>query len=185
MRRVARAPGRIAGHVAAHCCRVATMLPFALGHDTRLYRDPIHAARAVCVVSRAGPAVSQAMSQRCIATLLRYIATKLLPLSHDTMLCIATPSGQAMRWPYCGPLMAVLWCRLGRVVAESWPYRGPWLCTHACCVTIQFHYIMTQTGNWAVAHSSSFQLFFFFHIIFFSHSSYQKTTQNFFFFIIQ
>ena len=40
--------------------------------------------------------------------------------------------------PYRGPLMAVSWHRLSRVVTESWPYRGPWLRTHACCVTIQF-----------------------------------------------
>ena len=112
---------------------------------------------------RARPAVLQAVSQhvaavsqRCITAPLRYITTQLLPLSHDTMLCIATPLGQALRapallpaprasQPYHGPLMVVLWRRLGRVVAESWPYRGPWLRTHACCVMKQFHCIVTQS----------------------------------------
>ena len=81
----------------------------------------------------------------------------------------ALPHAPRASRSYRGLLMVVSWRRLNRVVTESWPYRGPWLGTHACYVATQFHCIVTQIGNWAVAHSISLQLLFFFFslIIFF------------------
>ena len=70
------------------------------------------------------------------------IATQRSPLSHDTMFCIATPPGQAMRaralsqashagWPYRRPYRGLIRpCR-----GLSLPYRGRVLCAPAArCV---------------------------------------------------
>ena len=97
-------------------CRIAAA--FAPGHDTKLYRNPIHATRTLQVVSRARPAVSKGMSQHaaavsqhCIASLLRYIATQQSPLNHETILYRDYP------WPSHARARC-------RTPSASRPYRG-------------------------------------------------------------
>ena len=136
-----------------------SVVAFAPGHDTKLYRDPIHAARALRAVSRARLAVSQ----RCIAALLRYIPTQRSPLNQDTIsvlrLPLARPCARAGRQyrglsrPYRGACSAVSWLSL-----------GPYSCTHPSYVTIQFTVSWPSTNyKWVVAQPSFPCKFFFFH----------------------
>ena len=79
----------------------------------KLYRDLTPAARTTRL------AISQVVSQRCIAALLRHIATQTVAPSHDTSFCIATHP-----WPGHSRVRAHSPLRAGR------PCRG--LCWPCC-----------------------------------------------------
>ena len=89
---------------------------------TKPYRRPCHSTLLPC---------RSVVSQPCCAIL----RLNCCPLATIQCFCIATPPGEALRThtlppashacqPYHGPLMALSWRGLSRVVAESLPYRG-------------------------------------------------------------
>ena len=143
------------GRVMAHGSRVA-----GLCRDTKpcrrpllvtiqnLYRDPSPCpARAVARVE-APSAVSQ--PSRVVSR------PKVAPLSHDTISCIATR-----------PLAAKPSCARGARPARRptlsracWPCRGPLAARSTALCHDTTYCIVTQTGKWAVAHSSSPAPFF-------------------------
>ena len=114
-------------------------------------------------MSRARPAVSQAVLQRHIVTLLCHIATQTVTPIHDKIFVSRLTPDQAMRAraplaPACRPAVSQ------GLLVVSWP---PAARPSALCHDT-IYCIVTQTGKWAVAHSSSY-LFcnFFFHSFFF------------------
>ena len=99
----------------------------------------------------------RAMCRSLLDRVARLLAVSWRMLDRVAALYRDTLSSQAMR----ARAAARSECRLAlsqHCSAVSWPL----LPAHAYCVTIQFHCIVTQTGKWAVAHSSSLHCFFFF-----------------------
>ena len=152
----------------APCISVAA---FAPGHNTKLYRDPIHVARALRTVSRTSQSYLGAcpvVSQCRIATHPADLAF-LLSRYND---CIVTHlSGHAAlmsryNWLYQDPSHQQGRARtLLHTFARSRPCRGPLaapsvlLCHDTVCC------IVTKPGNWAVAHSNSCNFLFFFSFV--------------------
>ena len=85
--RVAGVPYRVAACTRALVRRVVARLPFSLGHDTKVYRNPIPAASIVSCVARTLGRITGRVAARCclVATLCRcpYCDTTAAP-SHDT-----------------------------------------------------------------------------------------------------
>ena len=129
----------------------------------------------------------------CLACRVAALPRVLLRAPPDSIVAHARPCRRIVSQHTQQPGHARAHCRLlcaqaGRVVGLPLVVSWPLLRTHACCVTIQFQCIVTQTGKWAVAHSSSLHLFFslYFSLIFFSFDileDHQKI--SFFFFIFQ
>ena len=186
---VAGAPCRVAVRTSALAlCR--SVAAFAPGHDTKLYRDPIHATRALRAVSRTSRSYRSAfpaVSQHCIA---RRLAAR--PSSyHDTELCIATltPRGQApARTPlalrsglpyrgasrsYRGRDVAVSWRAAGRIVALA--------ASPVCLCHDTMYCIMTKCkmGN---SQTCCLHNFFFTHHLFFSFQLLENHQNLFIFF---
>ena len=136
----------------------------------RLYRDTpstkaMRARRVACCRGCRSPkrriVAHRGHVAACIAAILRY---KSRPYPQYKV-CIVTrplvkPCARALSHAprvglsYRGLLMVVSWRRLGRVVEQAQPCRGrvlavSWSPGYAqdCCVTIQFHCILTQMGS--------------------------------------
>ena len=115
-----------------------------------------------------------AVSHHCIAALLRCIVTPKVFPSHDTNYWFATnpiaklracalPHALARSRPCCGPCWPCRGAVSQGLLAMSWPPDArPNALFHDT-----IHCIVTQTGKWAIAHSSSclFYNFFFTHFV--------------------
>ena len=159
-------------------CRACT-LPCRSAHTAVTQRCYLHPLVTIQKnVSRLNPCRSHsAVSQRCIATLLCYIATpKVGPLSRYKS-CILTQNPCHARAPVVSQAVSHAWAPCSGV-----PLRAPVLPPRPCLSRYKTLY-RDPTPKWAVAHSSFLhKLFFFSLIIFFSFVPATVRPQNFFFF---